>query len=1090
MLSKRPELFLTDFLQTRGLSAPSRQPLFSYHMTLPEFEELKSIIIEHRPRGNISSPQFRHWNACFVLWGSEWYRREYTNDDGWQWDPLFEQLGFQLTTLERNDVVPLAFETYWKRPVRRYAERRNILGTVFIEGGLPYKLIAKGESKFSSIIQRTLIRYERLQYTHESLADYVAEQSTYLPKVFSEPESVNLITNIVETLVMLADRVDVESEILPSKQLDNSNPSWRSCFPLPLDTEDGKRIINSWLSKATEITSYQKRLGNILSCIHVFNSSFSKTETKVLLPKKLTIEGVHKDSLRSNRLELHLREGETDRQDLGTGFCKLNNNGIELNVRHRQTTLVRRATNEPLIIHVNSSGVKLHTFEIPGSSLVFENEPVGVVEEGGKYRVVGQGSFTTKIKEIILLLPQTANIKMLSGISEPFSIPNSPLNMLELCGDVRVLVNGQSYRVKTNSTFESSGGLIIKTASLPYLTRPSLVYKDIPEIADSTGLGNDYALFLSGTNVHNLEAYQKSGVHFFSARNNNGDTLLHRKVGLVPADFEILLQSDDCDARLQINCKANLLIDIHAEGCTIKKVSNHDGKEYLITPDSLPPKDINLEITPNLDSDPIFFTLPYPAEGVYAYDQDGVAIKSDTTIDRLIGSQLHLYSSKDYAQTFEIEIALAPIKTGSPKVVYKIPVNQKSKVISLYSYKQQILELMSLSEDIDAFVRLSVRLRQDMFVCNIRRFASSVILDRELKQISFDSSLLRKRDIHRPIAIRIAEPEQKEITFDSVLKGVELNHFSIPSALETEGPWMIVPHVDAEVDFRPNFYIKTDYSDSLQIVEDPRSIQAAIRAFHPKSNPNVIRDFLKKMANDFNHKGWGYIKSLWSKYGYLPMSTFAVWKPLVGDEETLILSLFVLDMDTSFIHKVDTEFPIHWEMIKISTWKKAIHLYTGFLVAKGIDEKIASSITESQLEKFNSHLAIIPDDILKYIVTNQSVPLYPIQIVKTWFDELIQTHADSDWPADHIGVFKQISESVRAIHPDLKIDIYHKWQLPIATYPIACAAIACELIRKEDFIRFTPAFNFECKELRTFEPEWFSGLYCYAFAAIQAKKGE
>lgn len=1089
-----PDLFLTFFLKNRHLTRPSAKPLFSYHMTFEEFTMLQHVVRRFRPSSSMPNKNLRPWTACFVLWASEWYRREYTNENGWQWEPVFEQLGFSLNNTEISELIPWAFEIYWKRPIRRYTERRNILGTVFIEGGLPYKLISKGESKFSSIIERTLVRYESITYANGSLSDYVAEQSKYLPKVFSEPESVALITDIVETLIIFADKVDLQSEVYPDVQLDKTFPSWRNCFPLPMESNYGREIINSWLSKATEVTVKRKSNDNTLFCKHFVTDDFKKIESHIFLPKHLSIEGVIKENLNSSRLELSLKEGERDIKDLGAGFCKFSSTGIELNVRQRDTRLIRRNLYEALIIAVNSGGVNIHTLEVPESAIMFGTMPVGLVQEENKFQIIGQGSFTTKHKKILLIVPSKAEFQTLSGAVNAHlvsDIQKVSCKIIELCGDIRVRVDDQSYRIRTNSTIEASGGLFIKTRTIPYNSKPSLVYKDIPEIADSFGLSHDFDTFLGNENVHNLAAYQKTGIHTLSVKNKDGDTLLQRKVGLVPKDFDIFMRSDKDCATLHLCCKSNLLAEVQAKDCDIHTTSESAVKKFKIIPQNLPPKDVTLEIFPNLDSDPIYFTLPFPAEGVHAYDQHGQRLKTSTTIEQLMGSQLHLYSNKSFVQTFEIEIALVPISTRSPKAVFKVKVNDRAEVINLYSYKQQMLELLCLSEDIDASIRLTVRLRSDLFVCNIKRFASPVFIDYVHKQISFDPSLLKITDIQQPIALKINNPDQQAIVFESSIQGMELNYFKIPSRLETDGPWMIVPHPDAQVDFRPSFYMNNDPLNIQYSDEGPTSIQGAIQAFNPKTSTNIINVFLEKMSLEINHRGWGYIKSLWANYGYLPLSTFAVWKALVANEDAIIVSLFVLDMDPNFIQKLDTEFPIHWEMFKLSAWRRAISQYRMFLTSKGISDELVNSVTSSQVDSLANAIPAIPNEVFTSLALNKKVPKPPsAEIINIWYEQLIQSHAESDWPDKHLGVFKEIGEFLIKSHPDLTIQTFHKWQLPAATYPILCAAIACEVINKNDFIRFTPEFNFECKELRSFDLEWFNGLYCYAIATLQAKEGK
>lgn len=48
-------------------------------------------------------------------------------------------------------------EDYWLRPIRFYeSERRNFLGTLFSEGGLPFRLLKESDSRFLAVFSGSL----------------------------------------------------------------------------------------------------------------------------------------------------------------------------------------------------------------------------------------------------------------------------------------------------------------------------------------------------------------------------------------------------------------------------------------------------------------------------------------------------------------------------------------------------------------------------------------------------------------------------------------------------------------------------------------------------------------------------------------------------------------------------------------------------------------------------------------------------------------------------------------------------------------------------------------------------------------------
>jgi hypothetical protein len=529
---------------------------------------------------------------------------------------------------------------------------------------------------------------------------------------------------------------------------------------------------------------------------------------------------------------------------------------------------------------------------------------------------------------------------------------------------------------------------------------------------------------------------------------------------------------------------------VRGDNCKSALTIHGDTKHYSLLPHATPPKEIEIELTPNLETDPILIRAPYPAEGVFAFDVNDKKLKTDLTIQELIGSQVHLYSNKDFAEIFEIEIALLPITSRSPKYIFKIPVKNRSEIISLYSYKPQIIELLSLSDDLDASVRLKIG-NKKAFSCNIKRFAELVQIDRQNNLIFFTTSLVAKHYLQKPIAIRIAEPEQKPIKLESKnFNGLELNHFQIPRKIETGGPWMIVPSKDAEIEFRPNFFMNEDFTGNSVSLLEAQSIQAAVKTYHPRQNPHVIDTYLNAMTEDFNHKGWGYIKTMWKEFGYLPFSTFAIWKALVINKKALTMSLFIMDMDSTFIQKLNIEFPILWEAIQLDVWAETVCHYKGFLLKIGLDDAFAETQTLSQFENFNQATGAIPDEVIQYLVKGTKLKVYPGLIVEAWFAQMLVDHSDSKWPSLLTNIMQKLSEEVTSLDFELPLPNMLRHQIPVALYPVLCAAISTGIINESAYNFNSPEFNFECKALRTFEPDWFTGMYCYCIAIFTKAQGQ
>lgn len=83
--------WLSNFLNRRGLRNPDGRPLYAYHATSDEYSNLVQLLrILGQSQVNVND---KGYAACFILFCSEWYRRDYERHYGWTWDPIYKRLG-------------------------------------------------------------------------------------------------------------------------------------------------------------------------------------------------------------------------------------------------------------------------------------------------------------------------------------------------------------------------------------------------------------------------------------------------------------------------------------------------------------------------------------------------------------------------------------------------------------------------------------------------------------------------------------------------------------------------------------------------------------------------------------------------------------------------------------------------------------------------------------------------------------------------------------------------------------------------------------------------------------------------------------
>lgn len=1090
-----PADLLNSLLRHRGLKKPSGQPLFSYHISHDEYLSLRKATKHFYPKTSMSASRHGHWAACFVLFCSEWYRREYQAENGWQWSPIWRELGFELEHSVLSQAVPMGLEVFWKRPVRRFevSGTRTFLGSVFIEGGLPFQLIRQSDNKFGSLVWRVLKNYFRVDLLGIELTELIKQNATYLPSVFSESESIELIASVIRNLMRLANEVDLNNlEQKPSEQLDKLIPNWREHFPIPLDDETGRELLNNWLEQASNASQSIKNVQSKLTCNHIINLDTLKIKTKITFPKSLSF-AIERGQVNSTRLELGLDEGVKKAAQLGSVYAQFEHRVCKIRPRVKSIEIIRENPHTPLFVELTDSGICRDRKEILVSAIPIGEIPIGFEEVDDCFSYCGQSSFSVKAKTIYVLVSATAKLEALSGsadLEKTFSYEDKKLHWYKVFGEVRVHDNGNRYRICTNSNYNSSGAFELFGQELQWETKPTRLYKGLPKVilpdADNQTAPNTLE-FINDKPKHELKKHEKYGIHTFTLRNAEGDVLLRRKIGVLPEDLILNFHSTAQGVELHIFSKATIFVEVMVEGVQCEHSKQEHTHIYYLRVGQKPPSTIKLYFYANLGTDPIEIKLPFPAAGVFGFDSKGNQLAASLTVPQLLGSNVLLYSAKDYVETFTLSLALKPIFRNSPRFESKIKVGNSPVSISLYSFKERIMELFALSaldDGIDAEVEIEIRNGVNAKKYTVRKYITELEIDTKHNIVSFISCNGIDTFSEQPQAIRIAEPERHcEHLPAKKLGDIVMDRYELLPAMFKGDVWLIIPGPGNDLAFRPRL-VNLNGEHEKYVAQHIDTLQSAVRAYHPVSNPDAIGMVISEMADNITHRSWGYLRALWQETKHLPLSTFQVWHEIAKNQRALTVALFVFEMNEEFIQKLDVELPIFWEMIHINNWLQAINQYRSFIGRFLPDPKIITSRLDELFLNLTSCVASFPAPLTRYLVhgefeTYLDETQAKLLVNQCWLQDLLRTHSESSWPDMLNTPLLNAAKQCRATS-FIKCEPY---QSSVVFYPAVTAAIAAGILHLDDFVRIEPNAIYEMKKIREFDRDWFSAAYSY-FASL------
>lgn len=1083
-------VWLKEFLQRRGLSQPDQRPLYQYQCSLQEYFDLRSLLSSHDPfTGNVED---RSASACLVLLGSEWYRREYEAKDGWSWETFYKDLGYTLAATVLSKVVERGLEGYWQRSIHLYeSKRRNLLGSVFAEGGLPFQVLQASGSRFQVLFKQILSQYNDLHllgYSSAQQVELLLTKSNF-PQVFSSSESVDLIARMADRLIALVRDYNLAQTNEPVAKLDAVNPKWRELFPLPLDNETGTELLNGLLKEAINRDKARRGRVNGWSCQHFWNEAQPDVLlANISMPEDVVFNLLTKPS--TTRFNLTITEGDQTITQLGAGYATVENNSARVRLRQREVVCKRKIADAPLNLVATDGGITIATLPIQGSVIALGEVPLGFELKNNKWLLCGQASFTTATEELLLVLPDNSQLSITDQTDAPaFSEEQKicTLRTVKVLGkkQLEITSNDELYRIRTGHTADTGFGLELSGSQLDWATKPELTFVGLPRVQWPTNVQSEqqsYSLYAAGKPLGSNLLQESLGSQFVSVRNRSGDTLLRRKVGILPADFRLELKSGDNpkSGSIIVRSKQSCLLQVTNDGVHAQQVK-HDGHvEIKLCTEEIPPVRLHLSVTPGLMNDPIQIDLPFPSSGSLAFDANGNPLKRTLCVADLLGARLYLFPRSGTPSRYGVELTLNGSAAKNAYYNWSYVATNKPLEISLFNIREQVVDLLSLQSGIDQVVRLRVYGYGPDVHYSIHKHATEMKLDPDHQVVFAANFQDGSANIPEPVVMLLHEPERKAVALHSrTSEEVPTGEFELPSFIGKNGPWLIIPKAGSLVSFRPqfipgNFELSSEANESL-------SLHKAVLAFDPTAGDNAFLTVLNTMAQKPEHGGWAFLRALYDNHGHLPLATFEVWKALLEHPAALAMACFKFEMNPQFLERLEAEFPFFWEFYPIEHIASAKIKFADFLLANELSQEIVDDLIQKMLIDLGSVFPSYGDSIQRYLNSKVfgpelSLPLSAIAYV--WYQELLRDRSDAGkWPELESKELERWHSSQDDPLITFKPEV--NYRNSVVYLPVFAAAVASGKAQLTDVFEDSTETIFFLRQVRDFDSKWFDSVYQY-----------
>ena len=1014
MDSGQLKIWVQKFLAQRGLTQPKDTPLYMYGTKDSEFNVL-AVLLQMHGKEKDHPIYGLYWSAGFCLYVAEKFRREY--DARWSWEAFENNLGIDFQPAERSRLVTNGLD-FWKRPLRQRDNGQNdYLGSLFAEGGLPWSLLSNDLHGFGRAIKGGIRRYHEYRVAGYDFSLLMAEYSEYFPSVFRTNEKYHLLAQVVESLMFMAEKHQLNQQEDPAAYLNLHAPGWREAFPLPLEADNGQNLVNEWLKDAGTCLAERKleqEKVEYFTCRHklagsgefpqFLSSGVLEAEIQLAPQLEIDLNGIQ---INSTRIELALYEGEQIALSLGVSYAELAAEKLKIRLTNRLIRLRRQQPEQPLRLVLSSGGQLLPDKEILNSEADWQNLPAVFERQDDDLYLAGCASVKSRSPELVMRLPQKlkpdSDIAVLtedtSGVWYRVSDP------------VRVSDGLSFYLIEPSSRSPLSP--VFRGAQCLESTLPLSTWIGWPH-GILRGDHDEYQE-VPGYQVNNRKLSQLTNLNCYGCFNVEilGDTeevLARRKLGVLPADFKLstLPASSHAPARIIVSSSAPLNYRLADE--TVRySIEEKDRETHLVIQSvtgDLPERLSLLVSDLQADSEPVVLRLPYPETGVSIIDANGARLdKNELVLNQLLGMRLWLRSALPVSETFHLVLEL--IGRGAPvQRVFRYTAWGDTPIeISLYSLYDEMLSLLSCSDNQDARIRLRVETSQLLRQLTVYRYAGAVQNSHSLRDTieltdQTGQPLRHQVEGAQINAINVQNPEAEPIAVPvTKVSGIATGYFELPSALRKEGPWLLYPATESEIYFRPKIHIP-DFSYCTP-AEDSSffSLQSAARYYHPVERKDIFIPVLNAMAEAFSHSSWLYLVHLKMRCQHIPLSAFESWKALARHPEALALAVLRLDMDAAFVQRFKHELAVIWEVVTVQQWQRAIQRYISGMVSKfGLSEDLLTEQLKNKLEQLAVHIPVLCS-FREHLIDHASVSALPLNaVLPLWQNDLRTRHDSAIWP--------------------------------------------------------------------------------------------
>ncbi len=1070
---------------------PNGQPIYRYKISSSEYASLQQSLAnygEHTPK----------WDACFVLFACEWWRRNYEGGH-WTWDPIFNDIGGvdDIYPARRNEIVENGCQ-FWKRPIYRTRQSQRFLGTIVVESGIPAKLLVDTHY-IAELIKRAYNELGAISSMEEQYLDFIEAEAKYIrvPTTLQKDPFYALIGDVVQSLADLQVKHSLSVQEEPVRYLDKMDSDWRDTFPIRVNSDTAKAFIDNLLSdvaKTPPPASFIARIDYTLERIAgdwFFKSYLSLTK------------GIHRfDQMGlteeeyvclSNKLELYCANDQTEFK-VGYVFKIPKKKSIKID-ELPEMGLCNNALQKQYWTLFLVDPQNGETYDVPLSNvdLSLAGEPLVFAIQDTRWRLIGSGTVRTKAEVVRILFNDEGQIDC-QEYQEVGQLQEEK-KVIEIHTTCSITLDSNQFQISPGSEdqlfryeFRPEDNAR-RFYLLPRLNKNLFI--GVPKVYRINSESGRFSRVLSGLEYYNNGEWKALGNETFGRirirLKEGAETNFVKTISVLPPDFSIQFQTGQgtgldivSDANLTVRIKSDIPSSIQEKGNSNKSVifdTTRFGDEEL-------PETCQLILQkPGLYKS-VTVTVPFPRKKSAFYDaaDNRIAENAHLYVNNVFGARLSLSNPSDTIQKYRLVFTLrnAPEVSVRPlsRVIKLEPLQHRS--IPLITFQHQWDRLFSLTDSIDAYVELRAenhRIRVSQFP-NIRptRIGEYISMEGDSPEKEMSVCVLR---LDVPF-------KKEEITV--LPHSPENNAWEFP---KKKGVWLVFPASNSPQSFRPRAF-KIDMEEEVVSEEQAFDQMFQTSVLSHQDRKDMLASIYQQMATDLDHPDWNRLIYLFDATKHLPLSTFDNWTALEDCTDALLAGFFMFRAE--MIERLTEEYSIVWQEYPIKNWVATYNRFVDFVQKKY--EDLTDEIVKNKIDLLDDFLGLHAHATILKRQTKQTLTEEIVKILIVYElngregrPGLRARHPRDIWPDKFNTILAKkawrLPDYIKRVLPDRISDS----QKGIVYLPFILAAAANGIggaeIHQDDVVN-----RFKLQEMIDFDEVWFDSIYNMILGYIWNKKHE